>query len=106
MFVYDTALIRKRARGFIDTFQRLGVKAEVAYASKAFSCVAVYQLAAQENLSLDVVSGGELYTALQAGFPSERIHFHGNNKSYEELELAFDSKIGCIVVDNFMKLNY
>lgn len=104
LFVYDTALIRQRARGFIDTFQRLGVKAEVAYASKAFSCVAVYQLAAQENLSLDVVSGGELYTALQAGFPSERIHFHGNNKSYEELELAFDSKIGCIVVDNFYEI--
>lgn len=104
LFVYDTALIRERARGFIDTFKRLGVKAEVAYASKAFSCIAVYQLAAEENLSLDVVSGGELFTAIQAGFPSERIHFHGNNKSYEELEFAFDSKIGCIVVDNFYEI--
>lgn len=104
LFVYDTELIRTRARGFIDTFKKLGVTAQVAYASKAFACVAVYQLAEQENLSLDVVSGGELYTAIKAGFPADRIHFHGNNKSVSELELAFDSKIGCIVVDNFYEI--
>ncbi|MEK9197985.1 diaminopimelate decarboxylase [Ureibacillus sp. FSL E2-3493] len=104
LFVYDLQLIRDRARGFIETFKKLGVKAEVAYASKAFSCIAIYQLAKEENLSLDVVSGGELFTAIQAGFPSERIHFHGNNKSYSELEFAFDSKIGCIVVDNFYEI--
>ena len=104
LFVYDTALIRKRARGFIDTFEKLGVTAQVAYASKAFACVAVYQLVAEEKLSLDVVSGGELYTAIKAGFPTELIHFHGNNKSYAELEMAFDTKIGCIVVDNFYEI--
>ena len=104
LFVYDTALIRKRARGFIDTFKQLGVTAQVAYASKAFACVAVYQLAEQENLSLDVVSGGELFTAIKAGFPADRIHFHGNNKSVAELELAFDTEIGCIVVDNFYEI--
>lgn len=104
LFVYDLQLIRERARGFIETFHQLGVKAEVAYASKAFSCIAIYQLAKEENLSLDVVSGGELYTAIQAGFPSERIHFHGNNKSSCELELAFDSNVGCIVVDNFYEI--
>jgi diaminopimelate decarboxylase len=104
LFVYDTALIRKRARGFKETFEKLGVTAQVAYASKAFACVAAYQLAAQENLSLDVVSGGELYTAIKAGFPAERIHFHGNNKSVAELEMAFDTKIGCIVVDNFYEI--
>ncbi|MCP1144229.1 diaminopimelate decarboxylase [Lysinibacillus endophyticus] len=104
LFVYDLELVRKRARGFIGTFQKLGVKAEVAYASKAFSCVAMYQVAQEENLSLDVVSGGELYTAIKSGFPAERIHFHGNNKSYAELELAFDTKIGCIVVDNFYEI--
>ena len=105
LFVYDTALIRKRSRGFIDTFEQLGVKAQVAYASKAFACVAAYQLAAQENLSLDVVSGGELYTAIKAGFPADRIHFHGNNKSVAELELAFETGIGCIVVDNFYEIS-
>lgn len=104
LFVYDLELIRKRARGFIETFHQLGVKAEVAYASKAFSCIAIYQVAKEENLSLDVVSGGELFTAIQSGFPAERIHFHGNNKSYAELELAFDTKIGCIVVDNFYEI--
>lgn len=105
LFVYDLALIRKRAQGFIDTFKKYDVKAEVAYASKAFSCIAIYQLANEEHLSLDVVSGGELYTAIKSGFPAERIHFHGNNKSYSELELAFDTKVGCIVVDNFYEIN-
>lgn len=104
LFVYDTALIRERAQGFVETFKELGVQAQVAYASKAFACVAMYQLAVQENLSVDVVSGGELYTALKADVPAERIHFHGNNKSVEEIEMAFDAKIGCIVVDNFYEI--
>lgn len=104
LYVYDVALIRKRAREFQDTFKELGVKAQVAYASKAFSSIAMFQLVNQEGLSLDVVSGGELYTALQAGFSPERIHFHGNNKSFEELEMALDANIGCIVVDNFHEI--
>ncbi|AST92311.1 MULTISPECIES: diaminopimelate decarboxylase [Sutcliffiella] len=105
LYVYDVELIRSRARQFRNTFQNLGVKAQVAYASKAFSSIAMVQLAAEENLSLDVVSNGELYTALQAGFPVERIHFHGNNKSYEELVMAVENKIGCVVVDNFYELS-
>ncbi|MFX3673987.1 MAG: diaminopimelate decarboxylase [Paenisporosarcina sp.] len=104
LFVYDTALIRQRAKAFIQTFANSNVKAQVAYASKAFSSVAMYQLAAEEKLSLDVVSGGELYTALRAGFPVDRIHFHGNNKSDEEIEFALSSNIGCIVVDNFYEI--
>ncbi|MGM0864681.1 MAG: diaminopimelate decarboxylase [Bacillota bacterium] len=104
LYVYDIALIRERARGFKETFDSLGVKAEVAYASKAFSCIAVFQLMKEEGLSLDVVSGGELYTALKAGFPPERIHFNGNNKSEEELMMAIENNIGCIVVDNFYEL--
>lgn len=105
LYVYDVALIRERARGFKKTFEEENVKAQVAYASKAFSTVAMVQLAEEEGLSLDVVSGGELYTAIAAGFPADRIHFHGNNKSMEELEMAFDQEIGCIVVDNFYELN-
>lgn len=104
LYVYDTALIKERARAFMQTFENAGVKAQVAYASKAFSSIAMYQLAAKEGLSLDVVSGGELYTAIQADFPVERIHFHGNNKSDEELMFALDSGIGCIVVDNFYEI--
>lgn len=105
LFVYDTSLIRQRARAFIQTFKKANVKAEVAYASKAFSSIAMYQLAAEEKLSLDVVSGGELFTAIRAGFPVERIHFHGNNKSDEEIMFAITSKIGCIVVDNFHEID-
>jgi diaminopimelate decarboxylase len=104
LYLYDVALIRERARGFKQTFDKMGVTAQVAYASKAFASVAMMQLAEQEELSLDVVSGGELYTAQKAGFPVERIHFHGNNKSREELKMAFDANIGCIVADNFHEL--
>lgn len=105
LYVYDIALIRDRARGFKKTFEELGVKAQVAYASKAFSAVAIYQLMAEEGLSLDVVSGGELYTAIKAGFPAERIHFHGNNKSVEEIHMALDYGIGCFVIDNYYEIS-
>ncbi|MBP2240737.1 diaminopimelate decarboxylase [Cytobacillus eiseniae] len=104
LYVYDVSLIRERARGFKKAFDDSGVKAQVAYASKAFSTIAMVQLAEDEGLSLDVVSGGELYTAIAAEFPAERIHFHGNNKSKEELEMALQHEIGCIVVDNFYEL--
>ena len=104
LFVYDLSLIRERARAFINTFKELNVQAQVAYASKAFSSVAMYQVMKQENLSLDVVSAGELYTAIKAGYPVDRIHFHGNNKSKEELLLALEHNIGCIVVDNFYEI--
>lgn len=104
LYVYDVALIKERARGFKKTFEELGVKAQVAYASKAFSAIAIYQLMQEEGLSLDVVSGGELYTAMQAGFPAERIHFHGNNKTRHEMEMAIEYGIGCIVIDNFYEI--
>ncbi|MBM4762177.1 diaminopimelate decarboxylase [Bacillus sp. B15-48] len=104
LYVYDVALIRDRARSFKRTFEAHDVKAQVAYASKAFSTVAMVQLAEEEGLSLDVVSGGELFTAIAAGFPAEKIHFHGNNKSLEELHMAIDKEIGCFVVDNFYEL--
>ncbi|MEH7500857.1 diaminopimelate decarboxylase [Neobacillus drentensis] len=104
LYVYDVALMRERARSFKLAFEEQGIKSQVAYASKAFSTIAMIQLAEEEGLSLDVVSGGELYTALVAGFPVERIHFHGNNKSREELEMALEQEIGCIVVDNFSEL--
>src|SRR5690606_37199021 len=54
--------------------------------------------------SLDVVSDGELHTAVQAGFPAHRIHFHGNNKTPDEINMALDAEIGCFVVDNFLEL--
>jgi diaminopimelate decarboxylase len=104
LYIYDVAFIRQKAKEFTRTFEAHGVKAQVAYASKAFCTVAMLQVVKEEGLSLDVVSGGELYTALKAGFPTERIHFHGNNKSKEELEMALHANIGCIVVDNLYEL--
>ncbi|WP_067836668.1 diaminopimelate decarboxylase [Amphibacillus sediminis] len=104
LFVYDVNKLRSNARAFINGFKSLGVKAQVAYASKAFSSIAMLQVAKQEGLSLDVVSQGELYTALAADFPVEKIHMHGNNKSQAELEMAVEHHIGCIVIDNFYEI--
>ena len=104
LYVYDVSMIRENCRSFVDTFKELGVKAQVAYASKAFSSIAMLQVIKQEKLSLDVVSEGELYTALQAGFPTEKIHLHGNNKSAQELNMAIENNVGCIVVDNFHEI--
>ncbi|MBU8907874.1 diaminopimelate decarboxylase [Desertibacillus haloalkaliphilus] len=104
VYVYDVSLIREKAKAFQQAFQNHGVQAQVAFASKSFSCVAMIQLADELGLSLDVVSGGELYTAQVAGFPMERVHFHGNNKSPQEIDMAVEAGIGCFVVDNFYEL--
>jgi diaminopimelate decarboxylase len=105
LYVMDEALVRQRAREYVEAFRASGLQFQVAYASKAFCVMAMCRIAEEEGLSLDVVSDGELYTALQAGFPSERIHFHGNNKTPMEIEMAIDAKIGCFVVDNFVELH-
>jgi diaminopimelate decarboxylase len=104
LYIVDEALVRKRASEYVEAFKTSGLRFQVAYASKAFSVMAMCAIAEQEGLSLDVVSDGELYTAMQAGFPAERIHFHGNNKTPEEINMALDAGIGCFVVDNFMEL--
>ncbi|MBM7094733.1 MULTISPECIES: diaminopimelate decarboxylase [Alteribacter] len=106
LYVYDVEDICIRANAFKEAFEKEGIQYQVAYASKAFSCVAIVQLMDELGLSLDVVSGGELYTALEAGFPPERIHFHGNNKSPDEIEMAVKAGIGCFVVDNFHELTW
>jgi len=98
LIVYDEQFIREQCRRYQESFASYGHR--VAYAGKAFLCLAMCRLVEEEGLCLDVVSGGELYTALKANFPPERIYFHGNNKSRAELELALLAKVGCIVVDN------
>lgn len=104
LYVVDEALVRQRAREYVEAFKATGLKFQVAYASKAFCVMAMCRVAEEEGMSLDVVSDGELYTALQAGFPAERIHFHGNNKTPDEIEMALKAGIGCFVVDNFTEL--
>jgi len=98
LICYDEAVIRANCRRYIASFVR--GQNRVAYAGKAFLCLAMCQILAEEGLYLDVVSGGELYTARQAGFPMERVYFHGNNKSSAELALAIAEGVGCVVVDN------
>ncbi|MFG6148638.1 diaminopimelate decarboxylase [Halobacillus sp. B23F22_1] len=104
VYVYDVERIRQNARAFVQTFKNHNIPAQVAYASKAFSSIAMLEVADQEGLSLDVVSEGELHTAILAGFPVEKIHMHGNNKSLAELQMAVEYNIGCIVVDNFYEI--
>lgn len=104
LYVYDVEMIRQNCRIFVDTFKQLGVAAQVAYASKAFSSIAMLQVINDEGLSLDVVSEGELHTAMKAGFPAKKIHMHGNNKSRNDLQMAVDYNIGCIIIDNFYEI--
>ena len=105
LYIVDEALVRQRCREYMDAFRASGLSFQVAYASKAFCVMAMCRLAEEEGLSLDVVSEGELFTALQAGFPAQRIHFHGNNKTLDELEMAMSAGIGCFVADNFTELH-
>ncbi|TLQ18598.1 diaminopimelate decarboxylase [Lentilactobacillus parafarraginis] len=105
LVVYDVKAIRDQIHHFQKVFQDNGVDYAVSYASKAFACIAMFQLINQEDAHIDVVSGGELYTAIQAGFPMDHVSFHGNDKSVEELEMVVDHQIGVIILDNFHEID-
>jgi diaminopimelate decarboxylase len=100
-YVYAEDDLRARARAYRDAFEARGADYEVVYASKAFPCTAAYRLFAEEGLSVDVASGGELHMALGAGFEPARIVMHGNNKSDEEILAAARAGIGHLVLDSF-----
>jgi diaminopimelate decarboxylase len=100
-YVYAEDDMRARARSFLEAFRARTEHFEVIYASKAFPCTAAYDLFAQEGLSADVASGGELHLALAAGMHPERLYMHGNNKSPAELDYAIETGLGHIVVDSF-----
>lgn len=104
LYIMDEAHIRDICRQYYGSFVKSMENAEVIYASKAFSTLAMCRIIDEEGLGLDVVSGGELYTALQANFPAEKIYFHGNNKSQDELTMAIKAGVGRIVVDNFYEM--
>ncbi|MBQ4270085.1 MAG: diaminopimelate decarboxylase [Clostridia bacterium] len=106
LYVFDEAYIRRMMRVYKDTLDReYGGNGLVLYASKAFSCQAIYRIADQENIGVDVVSGGELYTALKADFPAEKIYMHGNNKLAYEIGEALDAGVGCIVADAYSEID-
>ncbi len=104
LYVVDLDMVEKRALSLKKAMQRYYPAGEVTYAAKALFCKALSKLIAKLGLSLDVVSGGELYVALESGFPTKRIYFHGNNKSAKELEMAVKNNVGTIVVDNWYEL--
>jgi diaminopimelate decarboxylase len=98
--------LRTRARAFIQAGRNAGhTDLHVVFASKAFPCVAVLRLFAQEGLWCDVASGGELHLALAAGFPARRIVLHGNAKSEGELRMALRAGVGLIAIDNFDEID-
>ena len=97
--VYDEDQIRNQMRRYHSAFEKSGLKYNISYASKAFTCIQMVKLVQEEDLQLDVVSEGELYTALEAGFEANRIHFHGNNKTKREIQYALENNIGYFVID-------
>jgi diaminopimelate decarboxylase len=99
-YVLDEADFRSRCRDFLQAF----AGADVHYAAKAFCSLASLRWVVEEGLGLDVCSGGELAAALRAGVPAERIAFHGNNKSVDELEQALDAGVGRVVVDSYAEI--
>lgn len=104
LYVMDEEFIRDNCRMYKNHLEDLHENSEVIYAGKAFLTMNMCRLIEEEDLSLDVVSGGELYTAIKAGFPANRIYFHGNNKSINELKMALEYGVGRIIVDNFYEL--
>ncbi|MFV9672020.1 MAG: diaminopimelate decarboxylase [Acidimicrobiia bacterium] len=100
LFVYDEEQLRARCREAVAAFGD-----GVAYATKAFMMTAMARLAFEEGMHLDVATGGELFVALHAGVPAERLVLHGNNKSVEEIAAALDAGIGRIVVDSFIEID-
>ncbi len=106
LYILDEDLMRKNCRIYKQAIDKYyDGNGLVLYANKALCTVYTCKLIASEGLGADVVSGGELYTALKAGFPMDKIYFHGNNKTVEEIDFAVKSGVGHIVVDNIYELN-
>ena len=105
-YILDENVIRANCREYLSAAKReFGEDALPLYASKALCFTGIYKLAAEEGMGIDCVSGGELFTAKQAGFPAERIYFHGNNKTDRDIKDAMDMGVGRFVVDNTEELD-
>ncbi len=103
-YIYVEDDMRARARAYLDAFQARDADFEVLYASKAAPITAVYRLFAEQGLSVDVASGGELHMALRAGFDPERVYLHGNNKTEAELRYAAEAGVGHVILDSFAEI--
>lgn len=102
--VYDEDQIRNQMRRYKEAFDKSGIDYNISYASKAFTCIQMVKLVQEEGLDLDVVSEGELYTALEAGYDPSHIHFHGNNKTKHEIQYALENEIGYFVIDSLEEI--
>lgn len=104
LYVMDEQFIRDNCRRFYKAFKAEEQQNKVAYAGKAFLTMAMCEIIKSEGLYLDVVSGGELYTASRADFPLEKVYFHGNNKTLDEIQMAIELGVGTFVVDNLHEI--
>ncbi|MSS77212.1 diaminopimelate decarboxylase [Anaerococcus sp. WCA-380-WT-2B] len=100
LYIFDQKSLKNRTKAFVDNFKSLKFDTEVVYATKAFSNLYVLSLLNNYNILFDCVSKEEIFVCLKAGVDSSRIHFHGNNKSKDELEYAIDKNIGLIIIDS------
>lgn len=105
LYVFDEELVRHNCREYVNHFKVKENNNRVAYAGKAFLPMYMCNIINEEGLYLDVVSGGELYTAYKSDFPMERILFHGNNKTIDEISMGIELSVGRFVVDNFYELD-
>lgn len=105
LYVFDEDTLRETCREYVKAFQDIYPKTQVIYAAKAFVNLTLIKLLYEEGLGMDVVSGGEMAAALAGGMAPEKIYFHGNNKTPQELLEAVAAKIGCVVVDSFHELD-
>ena len=104
LVVYDVQKIKRQFQAFQNAFKKEQINYAISYASKAFATIAIYQVINKLGGHIDVVSGGELFTALKAGFPAAKISFHGNNKTADELLMAVQNHVGVIILDNFTEI--
>lgn len=105
LYLLDENLIREKCRTYISAMkQSFGGASRPLYASKALSFTEIYRVMAQEDMCVDVVSSGELFTALRAGLPAENIYFHGNNKTEFDINYGIKNRIGFFIVDNLNEL--
>ncbi len=105
-YIMDEQYIRRNCRIYKNAMdQYFGSNSMVLYASKALSFKYIYKIMNEENLGIDAVSSGELFTALSSGFPANKIYFHGNNKTDQDIRYGIDSGVGCFVADNREELD-
>ena len=106
LYLIDEEKIREKMRIYVKAVaENFPSGSMPLYASKALCFKKIYGIAKEENMGVDVVSPGELYTAAQAGFPMEKVFFHGNNKTDEDIEFAIENRIGCFICDNLDELD-